>query len=202
MFDESFRRRLPGLVRWPVKQLARRGVTPNQVTVVACALGCAAGGLVAWGAPWSGVGLWLVSRLLDGIDGILARETGRTSPFGGYLDITLDMLAYSVMLGGFWLLHPEAGWAWPAILLGYLLVTTSTLALSSVLEQRQVALRGADRTFKFTPGLAEAGETSAVYVLFALFPFWISPIAWIWSAMCAATVVQRTVLARRLLADG
>jgi phosphatidylglycerophosphate synthase len=142
-----------------------------------------------------------VSRVLDGIDGILARHLNRKSAFGGYLDITLDMVAYSAMLFGFWVLHPEAGWAWPAILVGYLLVTSSTLALSSILEQQQVDMPGSNRTFKFTPGLAEAGETSVVYVLLTVFPAWVTPIDWTWAAMCGITVVQRTLLARRLLAS-
>ncbi|MEP7381288.1 MAG: CDP-alcohol phosphatidyltransferase family protein [Gemmatimonadota bacterium] len=199
MFDETFRRALPRFVRGPVRVLVRWGISPNQVTIAAAGVGCAAGVLVAWGAAITGLALWLTSRLLDGVDGILARETGRTSAFGGYLDITFDMLAYGVMLLGFWVRHPEAGWAWPAILLGYVLVTTSTLALSSILEGEHQQSVGGDRTIRFTPGLAEAGETSAAYVLFTLLPGFITPLAWTWAAMCAITVVQRTVLARRLL---
>lgn len=200
MFDEHFRRVLPALVHPTVRALARLGVTPNQVTVGAALLGVGAGLMMAGGMRGPAIIAWLASRLLDGIDGILARHTGSKSAFGGYLDITLDMAAYSAMLFGFWVLHPEAGWAWPAILAGYLLVTTSTLALSSILEQQQVDLPGANRTFKFTPGLAEAGETSMVYVLLTLLPAWVTPIAWVWAAMCGVTVVQRTLLARRLLA--
>lgn len=199
MFDDAFRRRLPPFVSGAVRLLAAWRVSPNQVTVGAAVLGCAAGALVARGAAWTGLAVWLASRLLDGIDGILARDTGQKTAFGGYLDITFDMLAYCVMLLGFWIQHPEAAWAWPAILLGYVLVTTSTLALSSVLEQQRVASDDGDRTIRFTPGLAEAGETSIVYVLFTVFPAAVTPVAWVWAAMCGITVVQRTLLARRLL---
>jgi len=199
MFDDAFRRRLPALVAGPVRQLARWRVSPNQVTMGAVLLGCTAGALVARGAAWTGLTVWLASRLLDGIDGILARETGQKSAFGGYLDITFDMLAYCVMLFGFWIQHPEGAWAWPAILLGYVLVTTSTLALSSILEQQRVDAGDGDRTIRFTPGLAEAGETSVAYVLFTAFPAHVTALAWVWAAMCGITVVQRTLLARRLL---
>ena len=133
------------------------------------------------------------------MDGILARETHCVTPFGAYLDITLDMMAYSAMLAGFAWIHPEGGWVWSAILVGYLLVTTTTLALSSVLESEHAKLTRNDRSLQFTPGFAEAGETTVVYALFALLPSYVTPVGWVWVAVCAATVVQRTLLARKLL---
>ncbi len=198
MFDERFRQIFPRLVAGPVRALARVGVSPNQVSVAACIAGCAAGVLVARAYVFVGITMWLFSRVLDGLDGTLARETTTKSAFGGYLDITLDMVAYAAMLFGFWILYPEAGWAWPAILAGYLMVTTSTLALSSILEQTG-GESGGNRSIQFTPGLAEAGETTIAYVLFALIPSAVTPLAWVWAAMCAITVVQRSLLAHRLL---
>jgi phosphatidylglycerophosphate synthase len=198
MFDERFRGVFPSLAATPVRLLARAGVSPNQVSVAACVVGCGAAVLVALKYPLAGIVVWFFSRILDGIDGTLARLTSTKSAFGGYLDMTLDMIAYAAMLFGFWIIHPEAGWAWPAILAGYLLVTTSTLALSSILEQSRAELSG-NRTIRFTPGLAEAGETTLAYVLFAALPSQVTPLAWTWAAMCAITVVQRSVLAHRLL---
>lgn len=199
MFDAPVRRVVARLLAAPARALARAGVSPNEVSLLAALLGVTAGVLVADHRVSLGLGVWLLSRVLDGMDGVLARESGRASAFGGYLDITLDMVAYSAMLLGYASIHPEGGWVWSAILVGYLLVTTTTLALSSILEREQATLRDNDRTLQFTPGFAEAGETTLVYVLFALLPSLITPIAWIWVGVCAATVVQRTLLARRLL---
>lgn len=199
MFDEPVRRLLPRVFAAPARLLARWGVSPNMLSIAGAASGIAAGLLVAKGLTAFGVAVWLASRVLDGMDGLLARETGRASAFGGYLDITLDMIAYSTMLLGFAAVHPEAGWVWSAILVGYLLVTTTTLALSSILEKERATIAGNNRSLQFTPGFAEAGETTAAYVLFALFPQHITPLAWGWAALCGATVVQRTLLARRLL---
>lgn len=200
MFDEVVRRELPAWLAPSARVVARLGVTPNSVSLAGALLGVMAGVLVARNHATIGIVLWLLSRVLDGLDGILARQSGTTSAFGGYLDITLDMAAYSAMLMGFALIHPEGGWVWSMVLVGYLMVTTTTLALSSLLEKLQV-LRGAsnNRSLQFTPGFAEAGETTVVYVLLVLAPSWAVPIAWVWTAVCFATVIQRTILAKRLL---
>jgi len=153
---------------------------------------------VGFGLSIPGLVLWLVSRMADGLDGLLARATNRTSALGGYLDITLDMAAYSVMILGFAAAHSGEGLVWSAILVGYVLCITTTLALSAALEGLDRVHAG-DRSYRFTPGLAEAGETSLSYALFVLFPQWIGPLAWIWCAATWLTGVQRTVLAVRLL---
>ena len=200
MFDESIRRVMPRVLSAPARWLARVGVSPNIVSVSGAALGVASGVLVAREHVAIGIGLWLLSRVLDGLDGILARESGSASAFGGFLDITLDMTAYSAMLLGFAVIHPEGGMVWAVVLMGYLLVTTTTLALSSLIEKQNArVLPENNRSLQFTPGFAEAGETTAVYVLLAVFPGWTAAIAWGWAVLCFATVVQRTLLAKRLL---
>ena len=199
MFDAAVRRLMPPVLTPVARLLARAGVTPNAVSLIGGLLGVGAGLLVARGFVWSGVIVWLVSRTVDGVDGILARESQQSSAFGGYLDITVDMAAYSAMLLGFAAIHAEGGWVWPAILVGYLLVTTTTLALSSALEHLNAKVPDNDRSIQFTPGFAEAGETTLAYLLFALFPAVVTPIAWLWAGVCYATVIQRTLLARRLL---
>ena len=199
MFDAPIRRVVARLIAGPTRSLGNMGISPNMLSVCAAMLGVLAALLVAREHALAGLATWLVSRIVDGMDGILARETNRVTPFGGYLDITLDMMAYSAMLLGFAWIHPEGGWVWAAILVGYLLVTTTTLALSSVLEKEHAKVRNNDRSLQFTPGFAEAGETTVVYALFALLPSHVTPIGWVWAAVCAATVVQRSLLARRLL---
>ncbi len=201
MFDERFRRAFPALAAGPVHALARAGATPNQVTLTACALGCAAAWLVSSGRGGPGIVVWLASRVLDGLDGLLARETGRGSAFGGYLDITLDMAAYGAMIVGFAVVHPSLAIGWVAVLLGYLLVTTSTLALSSLLEAHHARAGLTNRSIAFTPGFAEAGETSIVYVLLVLVPGAATWLVWGWVALLAATVVQRTRFAQRILGE-
>ena len=73
MFDETARRRFAAMAGPVARTLAARGVTPNQVTAVGLLLALAAAGAIAAGYGWAGLGLWLVSRVADGPDGVLAR---------------------------------------------------------------------------------------------------------------------------------
>lgn len=199
MFDDRFRARFSPVLKPVAKALARRGVTPNQVTIATFALAVVAAGLVGTGYTHSGLAVWIVSRLGDGLDGALARTAGLKTPFGGYLDITLDMAGYSAMVLGFAMLYPGLGLAWAAVLAGYVVVITTTLALSDAAGaiERQVGL--GDRTFQFTPGLTEAGETTVMYALWVLLPQYIEWLIWIWVAALAATGIQRSHLAWRAL---
>jgi phosphatidylglycerophosphate synthase len=199
MFDETFRRRFGPAARPLVRALASAGVTPNQVTVGTFVLATVAAAVVAGGSPVIGVAIWLLSRVGDGLDGALARVTGSTSPFGGFLDITLDMAAYSAMVIGFALLYPQFTIGWTLVLTGYVLAITTTLALSDAATAAQRRVSGTDRTFQFTPGITEAGETTLAYIVWAVWP---EHLAWwlvIWIVALAATSVQRTHLAWRVL---
>lgn len=198
MIDEPFRRWLGRTAAAPARLLHRLGVTPDQVTIAGAILGLAAAAVIARGAFGVGITLWLVGRILDGYDGMLARISGRTTLFGGFLDITLDMLAYSAMAIGFAFAMPGDRTLWLFVLLGYVMAITTTLALSSLLERADREL-GGDRSLQFTPAPAEGGETTIVYVLIALAPGWSRPVLLGWLVLLAATFVHRLLLAAKLL---
>jgi phosphatidylglycerophosphate synthase len=198
MIDEPFRRWLARHAAGPVPLLHRLGVTPDMLTWLGFALALVAAALVASGGMVLGVLVWLLSRLADGYDGMLARHTKTATLYGGYLDLTLDMLAYSVMAFAFAFVMPADRLLWLAVLVGYVLAITTTLALSSLAERADRQL-GGNRSIQFTPGLAEAGETSIVHVLLALMPAFSRYVLLLWVGLLFATVIQRTLLARRIL---
>ena len=160
--------------------------------------------LAAWaiasGRPAAGLALWIGSRIGDGLDGAVARVTQSNSPFGGYLDITLDMAAYAAMVIGVCRSSiPSHVLAWLAILAGYIVVITTTLALSDSARAANRTVSTTNRTFQFTAGLTEAGETSVMYALWVVFPQHVGWLVWVWVAALAVTSVQRTYLAWRVL---
>lgn len=79
--------------RYIARWAARRGLTPNQITVASMGLG-----LLAAAAFAAGSRLWLISGavllqlafIADCVDGQLARYTRQYSEFGAWLDSTLD----------------------------------------------------------------------------------------------------------------
>ncbi|OBX35743.1 inner membrane protein YnjF [Halomonas elongata] len=93
-------------LKWMAKGLARLGVRPDQVTLVAFLVGMLALPLLIWQAYTAALVMILLNRLGDGLDGALARYTGRASDAGGFLDIGLDFVFYAAVVLGFVLADP------------------------------------------------------------------------------------------------
>lgn len=199
MFDEIVRQRIAPALAPIARRLGQLGIAPNHVTVATFLVATGGAALIATGSTGAGLGLWLASRVGDGLDGAVARETRQSTALGGYLDITLDMAAYSLMVIAFAATRPEFGIVWPMILMGYVLAITTTLALAAAAERTKRTVSGTDRTFQFTPALAEAGETTIVYGLWYLLPQYVGSIAWVWCGVLILSAIQRSILAWRWL---
>ena len=80
--------------------IGRIPVTPNQITVIGVALTFVAAVLTAFGyLRWAGVVL-IFAGTFDILDGALARSTGRSYPYGAFLDSTLDRYSEGAMYIG------------------------------------------------------------------------------------------------------
>ena len=176
------------LGRW----LVRAGVGANTLTVAGCALGLAAALAIALQAYLWGLGLLLASRLLDGLDGTVARLT-QPSDAGGFLDITLDFVFYAAIPLGFALADPTAHALPAAVLLASFMGTGSSfLAFAALAEKRglrDTALPG--KSFYFLGGLTEATETIAVFAAMCLWPQHFAWLAYGFAALCALTTALR-----------
>ena len=77
--------------------LLRLGVTPNHITIVAFLINLGAAVLIVFDYYTAAASIIIVASLLDLVDGSLARRTGKTTPFGSFLDSTLDRLSEGVI---------------------------------------------------------------------------------------------------------
>lgn len=83
-----------------VRRLAFGGVNPNFLTVVGVLINVGCGVLFGFGQFfWAGIVL-IVANLFDMLDGNVARLSGRVTPFGGFLDSSLDRLSDMVAFLG------------------------------------------------------------------------------------------------------
>ncbi len=179
------------------RRLAAAGVPPAALTGAGWAAGagaCAATSLRAWPVA---LGLWLVNRLLDGLDGPTARA-GSATDAGGFLDIVADFSVYAGIILGLAIAIPGARLACVGLLTAYYISGTAFLALSSLAERRRQRL-GDERSLRFTGGLAEGTETIAVYLLLFLLPGAATVIVWAFTAAVAITAVQRVITGLTLL---
>ena len=201
MLDAPVRRALGPSLDAVAAALARLGVRATALTIAGWSIGVLACVLAATGHWHLALVGWLLNRVLDGLDGPVARLTGSTD-LGGFLDIVADFSIYGGFIIAAAIAEPDARLACLVLLGTYYLSGTAFLALSSVLERRGEAAR-ADlsdgRSLLFVGGLAEGAETVVVYVLICLMPQHLAVIAWIFAVMVAVTAVQRIALGIHLL---
>lgn len=200
MIDNPFRQVLPGYVGPLLRLYGLLGLTPNGVTALGLLLAVVAGGLILADWPLAAIAAWWLGRLFDGTDGIYARATGQASSFGAYFDIVVDMAAYGLVVLAFDQVHPEWHDRWIWMLFLYVLCIASALALGAEEAVRGETARD-DRGLRLGAGLAEGGETGIAYTAFLLFPGYLGLLTAVWIGVLTTTVVARTVLARRSLAD-
>jgi CDP-diacylglycerol---glycerol-3-phosphate 3-phosphatidyltransferase len=83
-----------------VDLLLRWGVSPDVVTLVGT-LGVVAGAVVFFPQGELFVGVLVITAFVfsDLIDGTMARKSGRVSPFGAFLDSTLDRIGDAAIFG-------------------------------------------------------------------------------------------------------
>ena len=157
--------------------------------------GLAGAAAISGGYFSAGLGLILANRLLDGLDGAVARANGPTV-LGGYFDIVADFAFYVSVPLGFGLVDPANTQAALVLVASFVLTGVSFLAYAVIAAERGARTDAHGRkSFFYSTGLAEGGETIAVFIAFALFPAWFVPLAYAYAALCVLTVFQRSALA-------
>ena len=174
------------------RRLARHGVGADALTFAGLAVGWAAAAAIVLQVYWLGAALILASRLLDGLDGAVARATTPTDR-GGFLDISLDFLFYPAIPLAFALAQPAANALAAAVLLAAFVGTgTSFLAFATIAAKRGLtSVDHPDKSFYFLGGLTEATETLAFFVAMCLWPQHFASLAFVFAAMCAVTIATR-----------
>jgi len=192
MFDPQLR---------PVKDrllgpLARRLGSAPPVLITAGSLATGLGAAAAaWHGAWlTGFGLWVACRILDGLDGIVARMHDHVSDLGGILDLVSDFVVYAAIplaIG----IRPEAPrilLVWVAILLATFYVNTVVwLVPSAILEKRRASSRATPTSVVIPGGLISGGETVVFFALFFLLPDVQLLLVQSFALLTGVTVVQR-----------
>jgi len=177
--------------------LGRLGFTPDALTVVGFGIVLAAA-LAAVAGQWVLTALILIfGTLFDGLDGTLARATGKTSDFGAFLDSTMDRAGEAVIYAGI-----AAGAATSGKIE---VIGLATLALGTGSLVSYVRARGEGLGVCANIGIAQRAERAAVLIVGLLAgglaaPTWLTAALLIISVASAITVVQRIRFIRAGLA--
>jgi len=160
--DEA--RRLAGR---SITQLEQTSLTPDALTISGVGL-CIAGSVLVyfeylgWGLFLVGAALFVVGSILDILDGALARRRSFASPFGAFLDSTVDRVGEGFMLGAIGLVLMRDGSDW-GVALAFAAMAGSFLVSYTRARAEALGLKGdvgigsrAERVVVITTGLTLA----------------------------------------------
>lgn len=212
MLDHSVRRAIDPVMKAAAKALDRGWISPDRLSVAGLVIGLASAGSAAM--QWWGLALilWLLNRLVDGLDGPLARRRkavgpgvggrGHNSEAGGFLDISADFVVYGAAVVGVGygvVAGYDSSWLpFVLVLFAYYINGAVFLAFSSIAERTGRTMEDG-RSLSFLGGLAEGTETVIAHSLWLIFPAYAAGIAWVWAAVVAISATQRIVAGYRSL---
>ncbi len=196
MLNQTNARAVVGHVIDPIaSSLVKAGVSPDTVTIVGT-VGVSLSALIFFpgGNFIAGVLIIMLFIFSDMIDGAMARMSGRSGPWGAFLDSTLDRVADGFVFGSIliWAARSQSNWTVAAAL-----ICLVGGALISYAKARAEGL-GLDCNV----GIAERTER-LILVLLAAFiagfgvPYVLPAALWLLAALSVVTVYQRIAHVRR-----
>ena len=184
------------VIRWPLTQSAKilnsAGVTANQTTFFGFLIGCLAFPSLAFQQYDLALLFVVLNRICDGLDGALARIQGITDA-GGFLDISLDFLFYSLIPFGFVIANPDANAVAGAFLIFSFIGTGSSFLAFAVMAGKQGIENPVykHKSLYYMSGLTEGTETIACFIAFCIWPQHFVAIAYAFGAACWLTTFMR-----------
>lgn len=182
--------------------LEKTGVSANQVSI----FGFLAG-MVVIPALWyrmyeAALAAILFNRILDGLDGAIARMRGPTDA-GAFLDISLDFIFYSAVAWGFALANPARNALAAATLIFAFVGTGSSFLAFAVMAAKHniSSVQYPNKSLYYLGGITEGTETIIIFVLFCLLPGFFPELAYTFAALCGLTTLLRIHAGFKTLKD-
>ena len=177
----------------PVAEQLFSAIHPNVLSFIALGIGLLSAVAIWQQAYWAGLGFWILNRVIDGLDGLVARVHHKQSDFGGFLDLLLDFVIYLAIPLALTAANPTLlnMWACLALLSSYIINLLSWTTLSALLEKHKLQTSGRLTSIEMPTGLVEGAETIAFYTLFLLLPTYLAPLFLIMAALVFFTASQR-----------
>ena len=205
MLDSSLRRVKDRLGEPLAAQLPH--LSPNAISLASFIIGLLTVWLTARGLYVWALVLWLLSRALDGLDGLMARVHQKQSDFGGYLDILLDFFIYAALPIALVMSAPsEARYLALAFMLAsFYINSASWMYLAAVLEKRNhshakgVAASHPSTSIAMPTGLIGGTETILTYCTFFIWIDHLTLLFVCFGVLVMFTAAQRLAWAWRTL---
>lgn len=198
MFDSAIRSRIDKHLDRAGQTLAGLPVSANAVTGLGFCFGLTACLLMTLQLGPAAFIFVMLNRLCDGLDGAIARARGKSSDFGGYLDIVLDFLIYAGIpfFAAMGLTTGAAIFAAAFVIFSFIGSGVSFLAYAIIAARRgmETAHQG-KKSFYFASGFMEGTETVIFMSLVCLLPSYFETICYVFGTLCWITTFARIRMA-------
>ena len=173
-------------------RLAIYGIPADVLTIAGFGFGIASAGLVLAGCHGLALMAFALNRLLDGLDGAVARLTGPTDR-GAFLDIALDFAFYALGPLAFAVADPARNALAANLLLASFMGTASSfLAFAAVAAKRGIASTSfPQKGIYYLGGLTEGAETMAAFTAMYIWPAYFPAIAMSFAGLALLTTLMR-----------
>ncbi len=172
--------------------LYKAGIKANRATVLAALTGAFSGLAFARGHNAAALAALWISAVLDAVDGTIARNCERPTPFGGVLDLSSDRLVEAAALLG-------VVWARPFLSFPALVVVASWYLNITVFLAVGAASHGGEKLIEYPPGILERAEAFIFITALALIGRAGLYLCYAYAAAELWTALQRLNYARRHL---
>ena len=196
MLDKSLKSLFDPLINLLAKSIFFSNFNANQITIIGFFLSLSSFIFILNNQLYLALMFFILGRFFDCIDGAIARKQGITD-FGGFLDIVLDFISYSLIVLGFTLMI-DKNTIPGAILLSSFFGTSSSFLAFAIFFHKKTKINSINgKSFFHVGGILGGTETFIAISLMFLFPLYFSYIAFTFSFLCICNSSIASVTGRQ-----
>ena len=197
MIDQYFIKIFKPLLELVASPFYKFGVHANYISLLGLSLSFLSFYLILKDLNNIALFVFLLGRILDGVDGIIANKT-RITEFGGFIDIVFDLISYSLVPLAF-ILNDNSNAIFGSILLATFFGTSSAFFGIAIFENNKFIKRNPAKSFYHVGGFIGGAITIFFLSLMFIFPEKFNLIALIFSVLCILGTIERIFYAYIIL---
>ncbi len=197
MIDQYFVKIIKPFLEMAASPFYKFGINANYISLFGLSMSFLSFYLILKDLNITALLVFLLGRILDGVDGIIANKT-RITEFGGFIDIVFDLISYSLVPLAF-ILKDNSNAIFGSILLTTFFGTSSTFFGIAIFENNKFIKRNPEKSFFHVGGFMGGSITIFFLSLMFIFTEKFNLIALIFSVLCILGTIERIFYAYTIL---